>query len=183
MIQPPFRLPATWPAPHDTGAGERLLERFSELGRAEARLAKRPAMAGLLRCLGGNSPFLSDLVIREAAAVRQFAAVGPDATIADAMQDLAAIPPSARRDVVAAGMRRAKRVSALAIAIADIGGLWRLEQVTAALSALAEATLTLAVNHLLRAAHDANELRLPDPERPAAGSGFTVLGMGKLGAA
>ena len=36
--------------------------------------------------------------------------------------------------------------------------------------------------HLLRAAHDAGELRLPDPADPARGGGFTVLGMGKLGA-
>ena len=36
--------------------------------------------------------------------------------------------------------------------------------------------------HLLRAAHDSLEVRLPDPENPAAGGGFTVLGMGKLGA-
>ena len=36
--------------------------------------------------------------------------------------------------------------------------------------------------HLLRAAHDAGELRLPDPEDPTRGGGFTVLGMGKLGA-
>ena len=36
--------------------------------------------------------------------------------------------------------------------------------------------------HLLRTAHDAGELRLPDPADPARGGGFTVLGMGKLGA-
>ena len=60
-------------------------------------------------------------------------------------------------------MRRAKRIVALATAIADIGGIWPLERVTAALSDLAEATLSLAMAHLLRAAHDAGELRLPDP--------------------
>ena len=79
-------------------------------------------------------------------------------------------------------MRRAKRVVALVTAIADIGGIWPLERVTAALSDLAEATLSLAMAHLLRAAHDAGELRLPDPSDPARGGGFTVLGMGKLGA-
>ena len=79
-------------------------------------------------------------------------------------------------------MRRAKRIVALATAIADIGGIWPLERVTAALSDLAEATLSLAMAHLLRAAHDAGELRLPDPSDPARGGGFTVLGMGKLGA-
>ena len=60
--------------------------------------------------------------------------------------------------------------------------MWPLERVTAALADLAEAALGLAVAHLLRAAHDAGELRLPDPDDPARGGGFTVLGMGKLGA-
>jgi glutamate-ammonia-ligase adenylyltransferase len=98
------------------------------------------------------------------------------------MAELAAITPATRRDRIAAAMRRTKRIVALATAIADIGGIWPLERVTAALSDLAEATLSLATAHLLRAAHDAGELRLPDPSDPARSSGFTVLGMGKLGA-
>ncbi len=102
--------------------------------------------------------------------------------VAAALAELAAHPAAARRDRVAAALRRAKRVVALATAIADIGGIWPLERVTAALSDLAEATLSLAMAHLLRAAHDAGELRLPDPTDPARGGGFTVLGMGKLGA-
>jgi glutamate-ammonia-ligase adenylyltransferase len=81
-----------------------------------------------------------------------------------------------------AALRRAKRVVALAAAVADLGGIWRLEQVTGALSDLAEETLTLAVAHLLRTAHDTGELALPDPKNPGQGGGFTVLGMGKLGA-
>ena len=177
-----FHLPASWPNPHDTGAAQRLAERFAGLGRAEARLAARPEVAALLDALGGNSPFLADLAVREAASLRALVASGPDAVVAAAMAELAAIAPSTRRDRIAAAMRRAKRIVALATAIADIGGIWPLERVTAALSDLAEATLSLAMAHLLRAAHDAGELRLPDPSDPARGCGFTVLGMGKLGA-
>ena len=177
-----FHLPASWPNPHDTGAAQRLAERFAGLGRAEARLAARPEVAALLDALGGNSPFLADLAVREAASLRALVASGPDAVVAAAMAELAAIAPSTRRDRIAAAMRRAKRIVALATAIADIGGIWPLERVTAVLSDLAEATLSLAMAHLLRAAHDAGELRLPDPSDPARGSGFTALGMGKLGA-
>ncbi|WP_048862817.1 [protein-PII] uridylyltransferase family protein, partial [Acidisphaera rubrifaciens] len=65
---------------------------------------------------------------------------------------------------------------------ADIGGQWDLAQVTAALSALAEAALRRAVAHILRAGHDAGELRLPHPDEPEREAGFVVLGMGKLGA-
>jgi [glutamine synthetase] adenylyltransferase / [glutamine synthetase]-adenylyl-L-tyrosine phosphorylase len=177
-----FHLPASWPSPHDAGAAQRLAERFAGLGRAEARLSARPEVVALLDALGGNSPFLAELAVREAASLRALVTLGPDSVVAAAMADLAAIAPSTRRDRIAAAMRRAKRVVALATAVADIGGIWPLERVTAVLSDLAEATLSLAMAHLLRAAHDAGELRLPDPSDPARGSGFTALGMGKLGA-
>ncbi len=182
MTDTTFRLPARWPSPHDTGAAQRLAERFAGIGRAEARLVARPEVAALLDALGGNSPFLADLAVREAASLRGLVASGPDAVVAAAMAELAAIAPTTRRDRIAAAMRRAKRIVALATAIADIGGIWPLERVTTALSDLAEATLSLAMAHLLRAAHDAGQLRLPDPSDPARGSGFTALGMGKLGA-
>ncbi len=182
MTRAPFRLPTSWPQPHDTGAAERLIERFAALGRAEARLAARPPVIALLRSLGGNSPYLADLAVRESASLRALITNGPDAVIAVALNELAAVVPQGRRDRVAAALRRAKRVIALTTAVADIGGIWPLERITATLSDLAEATLSLAMAHLLRAAHDAGDLRLPDPRDPGSGGGFTVLGMGKLGA-
>jgi glutamate-ammonia-ligase adenylyltransferase len=182
MTEAPFRLPTAWPRPHDTGAAQRLIERFSEIGRAEARLAARPAVAAMLGALGGNSPFLADLAIREAPALRALIAEGPDAVAERALASIAALPVTARRELVAATLRRAKRVIALVTAVADIGGVWPLERVTGMLSDLAEAALRRAVVHLLRTAHDAKELRLPDPADPEHGGGLVVLGMGKLGA-
>jgi glutamate-ammonia-ligase adenylyltransferase len=61
--------------------------------------------------------------------------------------------------------------------IADSGA-----EAVAALSDLAQATLGLAVSHLLLEGHESGELALPDPANPQAGSGFVALGMGKLGA-
>ncbi len=136
----------------------------------------------MLAALGGNSPFLADLAVREAAALRALVAEGPDAVARRALTAIVSLPADTPRPRVAATLRHAKRVIALVTAIADIGGLWPLERVTATLSDLAEAALRGAVVHLLRAAHDAGELRLPDPAVPERGGGFTVLGMGKLGA-
>jgi glutamate-ammonia-ligase adenylyltransferase len=182
MDNPAFRLPEQWPAPHDTGAAERLIERFAAPGRTEARLTARPDFVALLAALGGNSPYLADLALREAEALQALAANGPNAVIQHAMAALAATPPDASRERVAAALRQAKRVIALTVAVADIGGIWSLEFVTAALSDFARAALTLAMNHLLIAAYDSGDLRLSDPDHPARGSGFAVLGMGKLGA-
>jgi glutamate-ammonia-ligase adenylyltransferase len=182
MTRASFRLPPHWPDPYDTGAAERLIERFSELGRAEARLVERPAVAAMLRSLGGNSPFLADLAIRESHSVRAIISSGPDTVVRALFKELAGVSPAQGRDRIAAALRRAKRIVALTTAIADIGGIWPLERVTATLSELAEVALALAMGHLLRTAHDAGDLRLPDPANPAHGGGFTVLGMGKLGA-
>jgi glutamate-ammonia-ligase adenylyltransferase len=172
----------SWPAPADRGAGKRLLERFSDLGSTEAKLARAAPVAAMLQCLGGNSPYLADLVIREAASVRLILRLGPAAVVASALAALGKIPPNAPGIRIASEVRAAKRVVALAIAIADIGGVWTLEQVTEALSTLAQATLGLVVAHLLRDAHDRGELTLPFKDDPARACGFVALGMGKLGA-
>ncbi|MCX7379926.1 MAG: bifunctional [glutamine synthetase] adenylyltransferase/[glutamine synthetase]-adenylyl-L-tyrosine phosphorylase [Alphaproteobacteria bacterium] len=173
--------PTTLPQAADPAAAQRLIERFAELGRTEARFVAGPG-APLLRAIGGNSPYLSELALREHAALRDIIRLGPDAVVAAAMADLATLRPTTPRPRLAAALRQAKRSVALATAVADITGQWPLERITEALAALAETALQRAVAHLLRAGHDAGELRLPNPEEPEQGSAFTVLGMGKLGA-
>ena len=171
-----------WPRPFDPDAAERLLERFAGQGRAAASLARQPGPRGMLQALGGNSPFLADLAVREAATVLRLTRTGPDAIIAAALREVSGAKPGLDRAALAALLRRAKRRVALVTALADIGGLWTLEQVTRALSDLAEAALQASVRHLLNAAAARGALYLPRGRLAVAQSGFTVLGMGKLGA-
>lgn len=168
--------PDDWPRPADPAAAARLQENFAPLDPDGA------VPAGLLASLGGNAPYLAELALREPETLRAVAREGAGPVVAAALAALRATPQAGPRERVAAALRRAKRVVALAVAVADIGREWPLDQVVAALSELADATLTLAVGHLLRAAHDAGDLDLPDPDDPGRGSGFIVLGMGKLGA-
>jgi glutamate-ammonia-ligase adenylyltransferase len=170
-------LPEDWPAPADQAAAERLIERVAEV----VDLA-RPEVAAMVRAIGGNSQFLSDLTARESATLARVMEDGPDAVVEQALTRLRGVAPGARRDEVSAAMRRAKRVVALTAALADIGGMWPVERFTGVMTELAEAALQLAVAHLLTAAQAAGQVRLVDPEHPAEGSGFAVLGMGKLGA-
>lgn len=174
--------PHLWPQPADAAAGKRLFERFAELGPTEAKLAHAAPVAAMLHCLGGNAPYLADLVIREAAGLRRILRAGPTAVVVAALAALAKVPPTAPRPRIAAEVRTAKRIVALAVAVADIGGVWTLEQVTETLSSLATATLGLVVAHLLRDAHDRGELMLPFKDDPTRACGFVALGMGKLGA-
>lgn len=72
-------------------------------------------------------------------------------------------------------LREAKAMVHLACAGADLSGLWRLEEVTGALSRFAEAAACAAVALAAR--------RVDGPGAPAAPPGLIVLAMGKLGAA
>jgi glutamate-ammonia-ligase adenylyltransferase len=173
---------SNWPQPADPSAADRLIERVTEAGGPMTAAAALRGLTPLLRAIGGNSPFLSDLVVREQDCLLSLVGHGPDQAARAVLDELGATAPSVPTLQVRAALRRARRQLALVAAAADLGGLWPLDTQILMLSNLADAALTLAVGHLLRTAHDRGRLKLPDPERPGIGSGLAVLGMGKLGA-
>lgn len=129
-----------------------------------------------------HSPYLSRLLALFPELPQQLAKHGADATLSGIM---ASLPAQAAEPDAAALMKRlrvAKGRLALAAALADIGGEWPLEKVTAALSDFAERATALALEHLLLAAHKKNDIVLHNPEEPSQSSGIILLAMGKLGA-
>jgi glutamate-ammonia-ligase adenylyltransferase len=181
----------------DAGDPERVpvaLERWHEAAarvgpdaEAFARgFAADPTGAALLAAIFGNSPFLTEGLLYDVEAARALALGGPDGTFAEILgsinDDLAAQPTA----MVMQRLRAAKRRAAVAIAIADIGGIWPLERVTDALSALAEAALDVAAAHALAlGCTPPGEPIEPAIDRARIGAlrdGLVVLGMGKLGA-
>jgi glutamate-ammonia-ligase adenylyltransferase len=171
-----------FPKAADAGAATRLRVDFSELGEAQFAFAATEEGAALLHALGGNAPYLAGLALRDSEALLACMAAGPDAHVAKLLEGVRALPPDLPRRELSAAVRRAKRQAALAIAIADIGGLWPLETITRALSDLAEETLRAVVRHLLFTLHEAEQITLPHPDTPERGCGFTALALGKLGA-
>lgn len=81
-----------------------------------------------------------------------------------------------------AALRHARSEMALLCGLADLGGWWNEEEVTAALSDFADTALEAAVSFLLAGLHDSGKLELPDRNTPSRESGLIVLGMGKFGA-
>ena len=79
-------------------------------------------------------------------------------------------------------LRAMKREGALLIALADIGGVWQLDEVTSALTDLADTAVRVAVDRLLAAASKSGKIKLPNASVPGEGSGYIVLAMGKHGA-
>ncbi|MCB5943313.1 bifunctional [glutamine synthetase] adenylyltransferase/[glutamine synthetase]-adenylyl-L-tyrosine phosphorylase [Acidocella sp. KAb 2-4] len=171
-----------FPKPADAEAAKRLRVDFSELGEAQARFAASAEGAALLDALGGNAPYLAELACRDSEALLACMTSGVDAHVAALLQTVRELPLDLSRREVSAAVRRAKRQAALAIAIADIGGLWPLEKITLALSDLAGTTLRAALRHLLLDLHEAEKITLPFPGEPERGCGFVALGLGKLGA-
>lgn len=139
--------------------------------------------ARLLEALFGNSPFLTFAIERDPGFFRDLLEQGPDAVVERVMAELTGEDIRAQDEAgLARALRVAKRRVALAVAVADIGGLWSLEQVTGALSRLAEVALSRASAHLLKAFARRGVFTLRHEDDPERDSGLIILGMGKLGA-
>ncbi|WP_448205778.1 bifunctional [glutamine synthetase] adenylyltransferase/[glutamine synthetase]-adenylyl-L-tyrosine phosphorylase [Azospirillum sp. sgz302134] len=182
----------TPPKPFDSALAKMGLERWRQEA-ANATDASLRAWAeeyadaadgrALIDALCGNSPYLGQSLTRELPFVRRIVTEGYDGAFAGLLQTLEAEYGEERdTDRLMTALRVAKRRAALLIAMADITDAWELEKVTGALSDIAETSVRLAANHLLRRAAEAGTLTLPEPKRPWVGSGLIVLAMGKLGA-
>lgn len=143
-------------------------------------LAERPKVQALLAGLAEGSPYLWDLARADPERLTALLESDPDcrleAIIADATRGIAA-----SEDEVMGRLRRMKAEGALLIALADIGGVWPLPRVIAALTELADAAVAAAVRHLLSDAASRGRYFPADPARPEVGSGYIVLAMGKMG--
>jgi glutamate-ammonia-ligase adenylyltransferase len=81
-----------------------------------------------------------------------------------------------------ARLRRAKADVSLLLGLADLGGWWHCEKVTAALSDFADAALRAACDHLILSLTNAGKVTPADRADPQKDCGLIVLGMGKYGA-
>src|SRR5215469_11464413 len=136
----------------------------------------------LLAAIFGNSPFLSDLAVKEWSFLTRLVAEGPDEPFAWIIAETEDITDTGEdMSVLMRRLRIAKRRTALLAAVGELAGVWELEQQTAAQSRFAEAAIGAASRHLLRQAAARNLIALADPNDPEKDSGLIVLGMGKLG--
>jgi glutamate-ammonia-ligase adenylyltransferase len=143
--------------------------------------AKPGKLADVVAAIAEASTYLWDLIRADPARFAELVQAEPEARFAVLVASLESLR-EADDAAVSRALRRAKAEAALLIALADIGGVWPLERVTRALTEFADAALGAAVRHLLRGAAATGRLKLADPAKPEAGSGYVVLAMGKMGA-
>ena len=122
-----------------------------------------PALTKAAVAAWADAPFLKGLIRGRPATLALLAAAGPESALAAAL----ALAADAAQPIMPR-LRTARRDVALVVALADLAGLWGLEQVTAALSDFADLAIDAAIAAALA-------------ERGAPARGLTALALGKLG--
>src|SRR6202167_1558435 len=166
----------------------------AEARRRVASLIETPSAAGLapelrrgrargvLLGLADHSPSLWGLVKEDPERLARLLRRPPGESLDSLVQALAERRDDEEADLMRA-LRRAKRESALLIALADIGGVWDVVAATEALTRFADAAVGAALAFLLRRHARAGLLKLDvDAADIESGSGVVVLALGKHGA-
>lgn len=157
------------------------LPRPFEPDRGRETLALFPDLSGetaaVLEGAGGCSPYLKLLAEKE----RDWLPTtfdDPEAAIKTLFSELKTVAP----DQMASALRMGKRRVALLAGLADLAGVWSLEEVTGTLSDFADLAVHLAIQTCV--GHEIRRGKLPGKteEDAATGGGLVALAMGKMGA-
>jgi [glutamine synthetase] adenylyltransferase / [glutamine synthetase]-adenylyl-L-tyrosine phosphorylase len=135
-------------------------------------------MRDLIAGAGGSSPFLKTLIERERDWCIE-ALDGPPEAARDALlEGVAALDEPGLKS----GLREARRRIALLTALADLGGVWSLEDVTGTLTAFADASVDRAIICLVEGLVRRGKLPAPKEGMAARAGGMVAIAMGKMGA-
>ena len=159
----------------DPRPADRLLDAVGALGPLSPQA--RSALAPIF----GASTYLAGLARRDPARLVRLLESDPDAhleTLLGATRVLAAELP----ETVGPGLRRLKAEIHLLTALADLGGVWNLDQVTGALARFADAALATALASAALAEIAAGRMRPVDDPAHGPVPGFFCIAMGKHGA-
>src|SRR5262249_1429864 len=142
-----------------------------------------PHARAILLALAEFSPYLFDLVRADPDRLIRLLGSEPESHLAWLIETTSreVLAAAAEADVIGL-LRKMKSEAGLMIALCDIGGVWPVMQVTAALTEIAVSSVQTALRYLLRQEAARGRLSPPDGDRPEQGSGLFVLAMGKMGA-
>jgi glutamate-ammonia-ligase adenylyltransferase len=168
--------PLALPQPYDRALAARGFERLAEAGYVPDAAAQL-----LLAAAFGNSAYLARLAARETDTLRRFFAEGAHPLLEEIEATALAAGDAAIELEVMQALRRAKRQAALVIGLADIAGLFTLEDVTQNLTRFADATLKAALRFALKTAARHSPWADKDGATLESSTGLVVLAMGKYG--
>ena len=156
------------PAPFDPDRGDEALAHLPDIV---------PELAAVIRGAAGCSPYLAGLIAREADWLAPALGRDPEAVLDEVL-----LIDGDNEAALRSALRRAKRRVALLVGLADLAGVWSLEQVTGALTRLADVATDRAL--AFQVGREIARGKLPgqgaDDIETAAGA--VALAMGKMGA-
>ncbi len=168
--------------PHVADAVRELEAEMGEASRA-AGFKMTDEVRKLLGGILAGSPYLSGLMRRDPARLVRVLSRPPEESrthLLEAVAEQATAAPSVM--ALMAALRVFKNEIALLTALADLGGVWNVAEVTRTLTLAADAAVEHAVRFLFRQAAANGTWVAPDDPAPDRDSGYIVLGMGKYGA-
>jgi len=136
-----------------------------------------PGILALIVGATGSSPYLANLVAKEADWIAS-AFDNPNSAVETEL--VACL--SCGYDVVGSRLRQAKRRIALLTGLADLGGVWSLEEVTGTLSRFADTATTAAMRASIAQQIKRGKLPGQDENDIETAGGMVALAMGKMGA-
>jgi len=173
----PNPIPRKIPAPFDRARADRVLEALAEGG-----FVPSASQAEVFAAAFGNSPYLARLAVRERDFLHRTQGQAPAAVLEEIESKVRSIATETDIAMAMQVLRVAKRQTALTIALADIGSLWNLTDVTHALSGFADICISASLRFLLREAAMRGDMDATDTAALEANTGLVVLAMGKYGA-
>ena len=182
-----FGAPDRWPRDPLGGASlDPLIEdwRKTEAAAALVETVAAPDVRRLLSGIVAGSSYLRSDFTRHPARLEAALRAAPEQRFAELTQNLA--NDLAAAEALPAAMtvlRTYKAAVAQLIALADLAGVWSVDEVTRALSACADAALDGAVRFLFRQAVAKGDWLADGEADPQRSSGYMILGVGKYGAA
>jgi len=140
-----------------------------------------PRASALLAGTFSGSRYLTGLIERDPARLARILDTPPETRLAQLREELVAqLSGVTERAEVLRALRVFKSEVALLTALADLGGVWDVAEVTGALTQCADAALAGAVDFLFREAVARGQW-LADDDGRATPTGYIVLAMGKYG--
>ncbi len=161
----------------DAGAAKRALEALGDTAGDTAGEAAWPALAPVFAA----SPYLTGLAKRPPERLKRILAEAPDRRLEAILKETAALD-AADTEQVRVRLRQLKGDLHLLTALADLGGVWSLEQVTSALTRFADAAVQAALAAAAAGEVERGRLLAPTDDKRGPVPGLFVLALGKHGA-
>jgi glutamate-ammonia-ligase adenylyltransferase len=169
------------PVVSDEAAG-RAYDRLTEAADAFDWRSRLDASWLALRPVFAASPYLASLAVRSPARLHRALSLPADDHLETLLDAAAAVAAEADLETASATLRKLKADLHLLTALADLGGVWDLDQVTGSLSRFADLAVQGALAVVARAEQAKGGLRISDDPGSGPIAGLFCLALGKHGA-